>query len=318
MIRLIPTWKQFRRLSLPSKLTVLGFYVTLIGIVLSIAFYVVSRTKVPSPPPITVEEIDTVRAQGFSYAAKIRKMPMASSVYAAQLKPLAEKLWADDRYADQAPKESVLIFRLYAATLLLTRPAGGDFIGQVRGAMPWLKKAIAVDERSEPRSKDYEDVKAAQQFFASVAEGKMPNVKASVMLTHQFRVAMPEADETDVQKKVEEAVKLILEMVSPRPDVGSVSAKEDFEYLQAYRVPSGFTVSQLMRTFQLMLKSKFPEKNVGGDPLFVPLPNGNTKVTYIFKGNSTLFVEWEVNKAKRLVRPLTEAAQSMMSVSAEK
>lgn len=118
MISLIPTWEQFRRFSLPSKLTVLGFYVTLIGIALSIAFYVVSRTKVPAPPPIPVEEIDAVRAQGLVYAAKIRELPMAASIYAAQLKPLAEKLWADERYADQASKESALIFRLYAATFL--------------------------------------------------------------------------------------------------------------------------------------------------------------------------------------------------------
>lgn len=203
-------------------------------------------------------------------------------------------------------------------TLLLTRPAGGDLQGQVRGALPWLNKAIEVDERSEPRSKDYEDVKAAQQFFASVAEGKVPSVKASVMLTHQFRLAMPEADETDVQEKVEEAVGLIKQIVTPRPDVGSFSAKEDFEYLQAYRVPAGFTVGQLMRTFQLALKGRFPGKNVGGDPFFAPLPNGNTKVVYIFEGKGTLSVEWEVSKARQIVRPLNDAAQSLMRASAKK
>ena len=37
-------------------------------------------SKLKQPPPIPLEEIETVRAQGFVYAAKIRDLPMASSI----------------------------------------------------------------------------------------------------------------------------------------------------------------------------------------------------------------------------------------------
>lgn len=205
---------------------------------------------------------------------------------------------------------------LYAATLLLTRPSD-DLIGQVKGALPWLSKSIKLDETSEPRSKDLPEVKSAQQFFVSVADGKIAQVEASVVFKHRFRLAMPEASEADVQEKVEQAVGLLKELVAPRPGTGSVSAREDFEYLQAYRVPAGFTVGQLMRTFQLTLKGRFPQKNVGGDPLFAPMPNGNTKVMYMFEGNGTLSVEWEVSKARQLVRPLNETAELLMRTSVQ-
>ena len=272
-------------------------------------------SKLKQPPPIPLEEIETVRAQGFVYAAKIRDLPMASSIYAAELKPLAGKLWADPRYGEQAPKESALIFRLYAAILLLMRPSGEDFLGQVKSALPWLSESIKLDERSEPRSKDFPEVQSAQQFFVSLADGKIPEVEASVMLKHQFRLAMPEADEIDVQERVEQTIKVLKELVAPRPETGSVSAKEDFEYLRDYRVPAGFTIGNMMRTLQLHLKGQFPQKNVGGDPIFAPMPNGNTKVMYTFEGNGTLTVEWEVSKAKQLVQPLNKAAESLMWMS---
>lgn len=71
---------------------------SVVGIVVSIVFYVVSTGTGPPPPPVPLEELETVRAQGLVYASKIRDFPMASSIYAAELKPLAEKLWADPRY----------------------------------------------------------------------------------------------------------------------------------------------------------------------------------------------------------------------------
>ncbi len=80
-------------------------------------------------------------------------------------------------------------------------------------------------------------------------------------------------------------------------------------------IPPGlgrFTVGQVMETFRIMLKGGFPEKDVGGESVFAPLPNGNTKVMYIFRGNSELSVEWEVSKACKLVRPLNEAAKGLM------
>ena len=233
---------------------------------------------------------------------------MAASAYRAELKALAEKLWADPRYAEQAPQQTALIHRLYAATVLLSRPSGGDVIEQICGALPWLRKAIELDERTN----DYEALKAAEQFFTAVAEKKLARVEVRTMLMHEFRVAMPEANAEEVEERVQEALKLLMALVAPTIPGGS-SAKDDFAYLTAYQV-GNTTVGQLMRIMQIAARGRFPEKDVDGNPIFAPLPNGNTKVVYTFHGATTVSFEWEVSKAKKLVKPLNDAARSLMEL----
>jgi len=132
----------------------------------------------PKPPltPIPLEEIETIRAQGLLYSAKIRVLPMASSIYTKELEPLVQKIWFDPRYKQQAPKEASLIFRLYAATLLFTPLDNKGPLWPIKMALPWLSKSVELDKMSKPRFKDFLELESAQDFFISVVtDPKIPS-----------------------------------------------------------------------------------------------------------------------------------------------
>lgn len=250
--------------------------------------------------PLTSEEVSTLRAQGFLYAAKARGGvgPGAMSAYKPELQPVATRLWGDPRFEEQVPRETALIYRLYAAALLLSR--GDDPRSVIQDALPWLRKALAVDEGI----KDYRELRQAERFLTGLAEGRVKQEKVETVLMHQFRVAMPEASADDVMARVREAVAMLLPLMKP---------SEDWRYLSEQRLGE-LTVGQIMETLRLSLKGQFPGKDVGGQPMFAPLPNGNTKVTYTFNGNTVLSVEWEVNKAKQEIIPLNQAARDIMTL----
>jgi hypothetical protein len=132
------------------------------------------------------------------------------------------------------------------------------------------------------------------------------------MLRHQFRVALPEASEKQVEASAQESLGVLKSLLVPSQP-GGTSAREDFEYLQSHRVTT-FTIGQAMQALQIMLKSQFPNKDVGGQPVFLTLPNGNTKVTYAFDGAQKGTYEWEVSKAKNLIRPLNANAKEMIEM----
>lgn len=265
----------------------------------------------PPPPPLTSDEISTVRAQGFHYAAQIRGGlgPLAASSFKEDLEPLANKLWADSRYEQRAPQATALVYRLYAATLLLQRPNNGTIEEMTKNALPWLRKAIALDKKSSDRGELIE----AEKFFTKFVERKIPRIKVSILLTHQFRVAMPGAAVAEIEKHVQASIKRLKLLMEP--SVGRrYSPTDDFNYLHEYRL-GDYMLGQGMKVLRNDLKGMFPNVDVGGQPIFAPLPNGNTLVRYIFKkgvGGKTLTYEWEVNKEKNLIVPLNDAAREVM------
>jgi hypothetical protein len=160
------------------------------------------------------------------------------------------------------------------------------------------------------RPADYAELAAAVAFFTDVSNGKVASVDARLALRHQFRVAMPEANADAVEENVENSLKLLTALVAPR-EQGNTSVKDDYEYLDRYRV-GHFTIGEVMRALQIELRARFPDKRVGGDPLFAPLPNGNTRVIYRFEGATVGVFEWEVSKKRQLVQPLNSGSKELM------
>jgi hypothetical protein len=267
-------------------------------------------------PPLSTEDVEKVRAQGLSYAAKVRSVPEAASMYEKEVRPLAQSLWEDSRYGEIAPSETALVYRVYAATLLFSRPTSGNTVGQVSSALPWLTRSVDLMTSAPTKPADYAELAAAHAFFNDVSNGKLASVDLQLMLRHQFRVAMPEASADAVDKRVENSLKLITGLVAPR-EQGTTSAKDDYEYLAQYRV-GRFTIGGAMRAIQILTKARFPDKKVGGDPEFTPLPNGNTRVLYRFEGAVVVIYEWEVNKKKQLVQPLNSYSKELMEALASR
>jgi hypothetical protein len=276
--------------------------------------YILSPTVIQllraSLPPLTSDEISTVRAEGFHYAAQIRSGfgPAAASAFKADLETLANKLWADSRFEQQAPQETALIYRLYAATLLLQRLSDNNPIKPIRDALPWIKKAVALDDRSG----DHGEFAKAENFFQEVAEGKVPNVELSTKLTHEFRVAIPGASTDEIEKHVQTSIRFVSGLLTP--SVAGSSPKDDLNYLLDYSL-GDFKVGKAMEVMGMELKGRFPNVDVGGQPIFAPLPNGNTLVRCIFNnGTKTLTFEWEVNKDNKLITAMNDATRELMSM----
>lgn len=270
----------------------------------------------PPPPPLTSYEISTLRAQGFNFAVKIRGGggygPGAASVFKSEIEPIANKIWADQRYEQQAPHESALIFRLYAATLLIERPVDDNIMKVIKNALPWVRKAVVLDDKAG----DHGELKRAVSFLDQVAQGKFKNVKLSVMLKHQFRVAMPGAKPAEIEKHVQSMVQLMKKLV--KPTAGGSSPKEDLNYLVRYKL-GDFSVGQVMEVMRIDFKGRFPNVDVGGQPIFTPMPNSNTLVRFIFdNGAKKLLYEWEVNKSKGLIIPKNDATRELMNLQISK
>jgi hypothetical protein len=251
-----------------------------------------------------------IHAQGFDLAARIRGGlgPGAAGAFKTYIEPIANKVWADQRYEKQAPHESALIYRLYAATLLLERPPDGNIVKTVQTALPWLRKAVLLDDETHDR-KELQD---AVNFFEQMAAGKVAEVKMSTMLGHQFRVAMPGAKPGEIEKHVQSMVQLLTGLVTP--SAGGSSPKDDFNYLARHKL-GGASIGQVMEAMRITLQARFPDVNIGGQPYFVPLPNGNTLVQYKFdNGKKTLTYQWEVNQSKGLIVAKDDVTRELMTL----
>lgn len=262
------------------------------------------------PPPLTADEISTVRAQGFHYGGKIRSDlgPFAAGAFKKDLEPLANKLWADSRYEKQAPQATALVYRLYAAALLI-QPLRISPAEKAQNALPWLRKAISLDNKSS----DHDELIKAEKYLTKFVEGKTQNEDVSILFRHEFRVAMPGATASEIEKHVKAAIELIKGLKVP---CGSrrYSPEDDFNYLQEYHI-GDFTLGQGMQVLRHELQGRFPNVDIGGEPIYVPLPNCNTQVRYIYKnevGGKPLIYEWEVNKEKHQIVPLSDAAHEVM------
>jgi hypothetical protein len=262
----------------------------------------------PALPPLTSDEIAAIRAQALTLAAQIRTDfgPGAISAFRANIEPIANRVWADPRFAQEAPQASGQICRLYAATLLLDRPADGDVLRVVKSALPWLRKAVQLGDEGNDR---HELVRSVA-FLEQVASGQIATVDLSMMLRHLFRVAMPGAAPAEIEKHVQSNVRFAEGLIAPSP--GGSSPKEDFDYLSQQKLGSS-NVGLAMDVMRIMLKAKFPNVDVGGLPVFVPLPNGNTLVQYAFNnGMTTLTYEWEVSKARATILPKNDVTRELM------
>lgn len=283
------------------------------ALALFVASFVWSPTVVqspsgPPPPPLTSDETSTLQAQGFHYAAELRREPAAASAFKADIEPIAKRIWEDPRYEQKAPQSAALIYRLYAATLLMQRPPDGDITKGVESALPWIKKAVELDDEAG----DHDELRQALGFLEQLVEGKVRDVELGEMLGHEFRVAMPGAKQEEVEKHVHYAVGMVTGLLDPT--IAGSSPRDDLVYLSHYQLGNA-SIGQIMEVMRITLKGKFPSVDVGGQPVFAPLPNGNTLVQYNFNnGRTSLVYEWEVSKPKELIIPKSDAAKEVMGL----
>jgi hypothetical protein len=158
--------------------------------------------------PLTASDLSSVKDQAAFYSAKLRELPFGAAAYKDDLQALAENLQADPRYSRVTPAAVATVFRLYSAALIMT-PAGGNALAPIRTGLPWLLRSTELYEDFQDRAA----LKTTQDFFIKLLDGTTPSVDASVFIGHQIRVAMIEATDDEVEKKVQEAIKTLTPML---------------------------------------------------------------------------------------------------------
>lgn len=259
-----------------------------------------------SRPPLLASDLAKIRGEALRFSFNIGREPIFASMHAAELRTLAERLWADHRYQKQDPKSAALIYRLYSAALLFAPKA--DPWTRAGDALPWLERAIVVDHKIE----DFEDLVSARDYLTQMVNGTIDSPPVETVMNHQFRVAMPGAPfEAIAAQSKQFGLMMHGAFQSPKEPMA------DARYLMAHRVGNS-TVGQSMAFLRETLTGKFPNIEVGGEhPDLVPLPSGGTKVTYRFNlgTGEQLTYEWEVDRTTGLIKPLNEAAQKLLKGS---
>ncbi len=259
--------------------------------------------------PIPAEEMDQFKTAANLAAMQCREETSILGEAADRHRQLAEQAASNSEYERQAPREAAIAYRLYAAYLLL-QPSGQSIRSRCKDALPWVKRTLETYEAIG----DAEQLKASQRLLTDIADGKTAKVEPPDIFRHFLRVAMVEASDERVAEEVSSYLGALRKGMTERADGGS-SPSEDADYLEAYG-KGATTVGACIKAVQLSLMTKFPGKEVGSTrPYYInALPNGNTCVRYQFHGDRTVLYEWEVNKARGLVVPKTDAARTIMAL----
>ena len=162
----------------------------------------------PAAQPLLEGDLGLVRRIARSYQEKIAHLPEASASYREQLLAAAEKFAADPVYARQAPRETAIVFRLYAASILFS--PNGSAKAELRRSLAWLRRAMDI----------YADFKDARELiaamgFLTIAEGPGTEADLETFLRHSFRVALIEETETQVEMHTRRAMETVTKMLPP-------------------------------------------------------------------------------------------------------
>ena len=271
--------------------------------------------SVTQTPPLTPNEISSLHDQAFFYASEFRNDPLIGIIkYRDKIKLLAEKLWSEHRYEKQAPHEAAIIYRLYAAIILLQPYSQETPLTKVyESAMPWLMKSVQLDDEAG----DHLELEKSKNFLTEILRNKKESWSLKETLQNNFRIAMLGATPEQIDNQVKPLMTHVLQLVSPSSKGGS-SPKEDVEYLEGQSIGNDnrITFGKVFKTMAITFKGKFPniEQPNDGNPQLTPLQNGNTSVTWEFSNGTSnmLKYEFEVSKSKKIIIPKSEAASNII------
>ena len=151
-------------------------------------------------------DIDLIKSLAAEYERKIKSLPSAAAAYKEKLRLLIDKFDSDPSYEIQAPEQVATIYRLYAATFIFgPDPAN---ISVFKSCVIYLEKALTYKNNFS----DVAQLRNAISFFNEIASGKIAKVNLEIALNHNFRIAMINASDQEVQNQVQVNLTIIKSM----------------------------------------------------------------------------------------------------------
>jgi hypothetical protein len=153
--------------------------------------------------------------------AKVQGFPMTVYIFKNEMEPLVRRMASDPQLEREAGRSAAELYRLYAAAILLA-PAAGDVRELAKQALPWLRRALAV----RPGFGDAVELGSAEAFLGGLLLPLRREILMKPLLKNEFRLAMIEAADTEVEAIAEKAVVMIGEIIKQREGPGPAKAQE--------------------------------------------------------------------------------------------
>ena len=149
-------------------------------------------------------DLKTLEKTADEYVMQIREDPFIAVSEKENLRTLAERLSENRPYENELPRSAAIIYRLYAASLLLTESP--SLIDQTKQSLPWLQKSLEL----YPGFKDTKDLIDSKSFFNALVTGQIKDVDAGIYIRHNIRVAMIEASEEEVNSMADQMLEKLI------------------------------------------------------------------------------------------------------------
>lgn len=118
-------------------------------------------------PPATTADVAALRAASFTIALQCQGKPLELAAQRIRLRELAEKAAADVRYEQDAAEAVAILYRVYAASLLLDS-SGEPMASEVGQAVTWLTRSLQVYP-----ARSTAELEAVRGYFADIACGRV-------------------------------------------------------------------------------------------------------------------------------------------------
>lgn len=151
-------------------------------------------------------DLKTLEKSADEYAMQVRKNPFVAVTEKENLRTFAQRLSENKQFENELPRSAAIIYRLYAASLLLTQSQSISIIDQTKQSLPWLQKSLEL----YPGFEDIKELKDSKSFFNEMVTGHMKDVEARIYIRHNIRVAMIEATEEEVNNMAEQMLETII------------------------------------------------------------------------------------------------------------
>jgi hypothetical protein len=160
----------------------------------------------PETGILTSGDFSAVEDAATEYALEIKKVPFLAVTQKDKLHSFAQRLQANNQFEKKLPRSVAIIYRLFAAALLLSKSE--NMLTPIRQCLPWLQRSI----EHYTEFKDNREIQASQAFLNEILVGQIKSVNMEIFTHHCFRVAMVEATEEEVKVLSKQAVENIARM----------------------------------------------------------------------------------------------------------
>jgi hypothetical protein len=165
------------------------------------------KTLLPDSKATNSPKQESIENTLTSLAGYMKETPLSAAIYQDRLKVIVDSIQEKPEFEKQYPKLTAIAYRLYSASLIMQpEEKGSSPTKSLDFGYPWLKRSINLNVKF----KDDEELKLTEIFIRKLLIDPPETVLMEDLLKHEFRVAMIESNDLEINAKVKNALELIM------------------------------------------------------------------------------------------------------------